>query len=149
MNPAPASGEIVQEMSMHAQAERIFEALTNPEQLVQWWGIEGRFQATHLERDLRPGGKWVMRGTAMGGRPFEIKGEYREIDRPRLLVTSWVADWHEQDAPTIVRWDLEETNGVTHVRLTHSGLTNDTLRSNYRGWPQLLNLLREYAEAKS
>src|SRR5690242_8294878 len=105
MNPTPASGEIVQEISINAPAERVFEALTNPEQIVQWWGIEGRFQATNLERDLRPGGKWVMRGTSSGGRTFQIRGEYREIDRPRLLVTSWVADWHEPIGETLVRWE--------------------------------------------
>ncbi len=36
----------------------------------------------------------------------------------------------------MVRWDLEEKDGVTMVRLAHSGFTNQSSRATYRGWPQ-------------
>ena len=36
--------EIVQEVMIKAPAERIFRALTRPEELLQWWASEGRFQ---------------------------------------------------------------------------------------------------------
>ena len=61
MRTTAASDAIVQEIIIKASAERIFEALTNPDQRVKWWGSEGRFQTTHMESDLRPGGRWVMR----------------------------------------------------------------------------------------
>ena len=75
---------IVQEIEIRAPAERIFAALTEPAQRLKWWGAEGRFQTTHVESDLRPGGKWMMRGTGLGGRAFCVGGEYRSIERPRL-----------------------------------------------------------------
>src|SRR5262249_22069939 len=93
MRTTVASDAIVQEITIKASAERIFEALTNPDQRVKWWGSEGRFQTTHMESDLRPGGRWVMRGIGMGGRPFSVVGEYRSIERPRLLVFTWLPDW--------------------------------------------------------
>ena len=83
MNPIRASDVIVQEITIKASAKRIFEALTDPGERVRWWGAEGRFQATHMESDLRPGGKWTMRGVGMGGKPFSVRGVYREIERPR------------------------------------------------------------------
>jgi Activator of Hsp90 ATPase homolog 1-like protein len=62
MRTTVASDAIVQEITIKASAERIFEALTNPDQRVKWWGSEGRFQTTHMESDLRPGGRSAWAG---------------------------------------------------------------------------------------
>ncbi len=145
-NPTQLPDAIVKEILIHAPAERVFQALTDPSQLVQWWGAPGRFQATRLEADLRPGGVWRMTGTGMGGKPFTIRGEYRTIDRPRLLELTWLADWHEHEHPTVVRFDLEEKDGATLVRLTHSGFASQASRDGYQGWPWLLSLLQNFVE---
>ncbi len=146
MNPT-LSDTIVQEVTINAPAERIFEALTTPaERLKWWWRAEGRFQVTHVESDLRPGGKWMMRGIGVGEKPLTVTGEYRKIERPRLLVFSWLPDWQEDATETFVRWDLEESSGVTTVRLTHSGFTSESSRASYRGWPQVLRGLQTYIE---
>jgi uncharacterized protein YndB with AHSA1/START domain len=146
MHPANEMDQIVQEITIRGSAERIFEALTDPAQLVQWWGAEGRFQTTHAESDLRPGGKWRMRGAGMGGKPFQVSGEYRQIEPPRLLVFTWLPDWQADATETIVRIDLEEKGGSTTVRLTHSGLTSESSRSSHKGWPQVLAWLQAYVE---
>ena len=147
MNPTIANDTIVQEIVIKAPAERIFEALTNPAQRTQWWGAEGRFQTTHMESDLRPGGKWMMRGNGIGGRPFTIRGEYRQIESPRLLIFTWLPDWQEDAFETLVRFDLIENNGVTAVRLTHSGLATESSRLSHKGWPQILTWLQAYCES--
>lgn len=146
MNPTSVTDTIVQEITIDGSAERIFAALTNPHERMKWWGAEGRFQVTHFESDLRPGGKWTMRGNGMGGKPFTVVGEYREIDRPRLLVFTWLPDWYENATETLVRWNLEENAGITTVRLTHSGLTSEDSRTSHRGWPQILGWLKTYVE---
>jgi uncharacterized protein YndB with AHSA1/START domain len=148
MNPTTTSDTIVQEITIKATAERIFEALINPIERVKWWGAEGRFQTTHVESDLRPGGKWTMSGSGIGGKPFTVTGEYRQIERPHLLVFTWLPDWQEDATETLVRFDLEEKDGVTTVRLTHAGLTSESSRASHRGWPQILEWLRAYAEDK-
>src|SRR5919201_1991742 len=124
MNPAATNDIIIKEVVIQAPAERIFEALTDPRQRVKWWGAEGRFQVTHMESDLRPGGAWLMRGTGMGGKPFTIRDEYRAVERPRLVEFTWLPDWHEDEPQSVVRFDLQENDGATTVRLTHSGLTS-------------------------
>lgn len=149
MNPTTASDTIVQEITIRGSAARIFDALTNPEERMRWWGAPGRFQTTHMESDLRPGGKWMMRGIGMGDKPFTVAGEYRQIERPRLLVFSWLPDWQENAPETLVRWDLEEKDGVTTVRLTHSGLISESSRASHRGWPQILGWLQEYVEQQA
>src|SRR5215471_9544607 len=113
MNPTSVSDTIVQEITIRGSAKRIFEALTNPGQRVKWWGSEGRFQTTQMESDLRPGGKWMMRGTGMGGKPFQVTGEYREIKRPYLLVFTWLPSWRGDATESVVRIDLRETDGIT------------------------------------
>jgi uncharacterized protein YndB with AHSA1/START domain len=136
---------IVQEIVIKRPAEKIFEALTKPGELVKWWRVEGKFRTTHMESNLRPGGKWRMR--LIGGRGTEmvVSGEYRKIERPHLLVFTWIRE-AEDATETLVRWDLAEKDGVTTVRVTHSGLTTESLRKRNDGWPMILGLLQAYVE---
>src|SRR3984893_4799140 len=126
MNPTDARDTIVQEIAIKAPAERIFEALTNREQRLKWWGAEGQYRGTHMESDLRPGGKWMTRGVGRGGQTFCVGGEYRSIERPRPLGFTWLPDWEPNATESLVRFDLEEVDGVTTLRLTHSGLVTES-----------------------
>jgi len=148
MNPVSASDTIVQEIVIRAPAERIFEALTSPAERVQWWGAEGRFQATQMESDLRAGGKWTMSGIGVGGKPFTVRGEYVQVERPRLLVFTWLPSWQEDASESTVRIDLSEANGSTTVRLTHSELKTEGARLSHKGWPQILGWLQTYSEGR-
>jgi uncharacterized protein YndB with AHSA1/START domain len=149
MNPAATSEDtIVQEVTIKAAAERVFAALTNPDELLKWWAAEGRFRATHVESDLRPGGRWSMR--VVSDRTGDVSctpvhGEFRAIDPPRLLIFTWIRE-EEHHPETLVRWDLEETDGVTTVRVTHSGLTSERLRTRNSGWPTIVELLKTHFE---
>jgi len=144
MTTIGAGETIIQEITIKAPAKRVFEALANPEQRKQWWGAEGRFQTTNVESDLRVGGKWKMVGTTVG-RTFTIKGEYRTIEPPHVLEFTWLPDWQPNPTETLVRFDLTEKDGLTTVRLTHSGLTREGLQA-HKGWPQILTWLRTYVE---
>ncbi|MGE3640695.1 MAG: SRPBCC domain-containing protein [Pirellulales bacterium] len=141
---ATAHDTIVQEIVIAAPAERVFAAIIDPQQRVQWWGVAGKFQTTSMESDLRPSGNWSMSGIG-GGKPFTIHGEYRVVERPRLIEFTWTKN---EEPITIVRFELTEVDGSTTVRLTHSGLT-DQLREQYQGWPWLMALLKGFAEAQS
>ncbi|HEY5339651.1 MAG TPA: SRPBCC domain-containing protein [Candidatus Aquilonibacter sp.] len=144
MNPTSADETIVKEISIDAPAERIFAALTEPNQRLTWWGGD-YFKGEHMESDLRLGGKWMMRGTAWGDKPFEVSGEYRVIERPSALAFTWLPSWPGDGAESLVRFDLEETAGITLVRVTHSGLTSENAR-NHRGWPEILAWLQAFVE---
>jgi len=86
-----------------------------------------------------------MRGTGYG-KPVTVMGEYRHIERPRLLVFTWLPDWQGDATVSMVRFDLEEKDGVTTVRLTHSGLTSESSRTSHKGWPQILTWLQGFIE---
>ena len=146
MSSAGTIDAIVEEIIIEASAQRIFEALIDPAQRVRWWGHKGRFETTDAESDPRPGGRWMMRGIGMGGKPFRVGGEYRIIERPRVLAFTWLPDWDENATETLVRFDLNEQRGVTTVRVTHSGFASDASRTRHQGWPQILSWLKGYAE---
>jgi uncharacterized protein YndB with AHSA1/START domain len=150
MNPASsASDTIVQEITISAPASRVFDAFTNPADRVKWWNApDGRFRATHMDSDLRPGGKWTMRGTRPDGSAFKVKGEYRTVERPRLLAFTWLPDWQGDATESLVRVEFEDTGGATHVRLTQSGLTSEGSRTSHRGWPDILGRLKAFVEAR-
>jgi uncharacterized protein YndB with AHSA1/START domain len=146
MNHSIAGDTLTEEITIQAPADRVFVALTSPEQRMKWWGAEGRFQTTHMESDLRPGGRWLMRGIGIGDRPFTVQGVYREIKRPHLLAFTWLPSWQDDALESLVRFDLQEKDGMTTVRVTHSGLTTATARNQHRGWPDILVWLRAYLE---
>jgi uncharacterized protein YndB with AHSA1/START domain len=136
----------VSEIHIDAPAERVFQALVDPAQVPQWWGQGGIYRCTDFHSDLRAGGTWRSAGVGPDGRGFEVFGEYLEVDRPRLLVHTWVASW-TGDVKTTVRWELEPTNRGTLVRIRHRGLAaHPELARSYSGWPRMLGWLQTFLE---
>jgi uncharacterized protein YndB with AHSA1/START domain len=148
MSQTSAGESIVSEIVIDASAERIFDALTIPEQRLAWWGGGSAiFKTESVDSDLRVGGKWEMRGMT-GERPFSITGEYREIDRPRTLAFTWSPSWSPEAAGSLVRFELIERGGATLVRITHSGLTAEAAKV-HSGWGNILGWLKAHAEARA
>jgi len=139
--------EIVKEIAIEAPAEAIFAALTEPEQLVQWWGEEGLYQCTHMDADLRVGGTWRTVGTSANGTTFAVEGEYTAIERPHLLEYTWRHDWDGVPEETLVRYELAERDGSTLLRVRHSGFTGEQSRINHaEGWNRVLGWLKTFTE---
>ena len=142
---APDQDAIASEIHIAVAPERVFEALVDPGQLVQWWGQNGVYRCTHFSADLRVGGKWRSSGEGPQG-SFEVTGEYLQIEPPCLLVYSWVASWTGA-AKTTVRWELTPSDQGTLVRIRHSGLAAyPEIAQSYRGWPRMLGWLQALLE---
>src|SRR3984885_13423764 len=97
---------VVAEVFIAAPPERVFQAITDPQQMPQWWGQSGMYRVTEWQADLRPGGKWSSVGAGADGASFRVDGEYLEVDPPRLLVHTWIASY-SGTLKTVVRWELE------------------------------------------
>jgi uncharacterized protein YndB with AHSA1/START domain len=139
---------IVEEIAIEAPAGRIFEALTRPSEILNWWRAEGKFQITDFESDLRIGGKWMIRvAGAKTGTSSVVKGEYRAIEYPGRLSYTWQRFGEGEDEhETLVTWELDESAGTTTVRVSHTGLVTDDLRRRNSGWPLILKLIRNYLD---
>jgi uncharacterized protein YndB with AHSA1/START domain len=144
MNLTTQNEPIVEEITIKGSATRIFEAIANPEERLRWWGAEGIYKSTAMDSDLRVGGKWMMKGVARGNK-FTCHGQYTRIAPPLLLEFTWNPSWQGETTESLVRFDLSENDGVTTVRVTHSGLT-PTAHEVHKGWPQVLSWLKGYLE---
>jgi uncharacterized protein YndB with AHSA1/START domain len=145
----PDQDAIICEIHIAAQPEHVFQALTDPRQVTQWWGGKGpgqSYRCTRFESDLRVGGRWLSAGTTDSG-TFQVTGEYLEIDPPRLLVYTWTASWTGA-VTTTVRWELKPADQGTLVTLRHTGLAaHPELAQSYRGWPMILGWLQIFVES--
>jgi uncharacterized protein YndB with AHSA1/START domain len=135
------------EILIAAPPARIFQALTDPQQMPLWWGQREMYRVTNFEADVRPNGKWKSVGISVNGETFEVSGEYLEPDPPRLLVQTWTASWAGTLA-TKVRWELQAHEGGTLVRITHSGFAGNVAAANdhSQGWRRVLLWAQAYTE---
>jgi uncharacterized protein YndB with AHSA1/START domain len=146
MRVTPDQDEIVCEIHIAAQPERVFQALIDPQQVQQWWGQAGIYRCNEFNAEVRVGGRWSSKGTGPDGGPFEVKGEYLEIDPPRQLAYTWVASW-TGNAETTVLWELEPINNGTLLRIRHRGLAAyPDIAQSYRGWPRMLGWIQALLE---
>lgn len=143
----PDKDELVSELHIAAPPQRVFQALIDPQQVVQWWGQPGMYRCTEFHADVRPGGKWRSAGVGGSADKFEVVGEFIEVDPPRLLVYTWVASW-TGTAKTTVRWELEPAGNGTLLRLRHTGLaSHPELAQSYQGWSRILGWIQAYLES--
>ena len=68
-----------------APVEAVWDAWTDPEQVVQWWGPRGFTLTTH-SKDLRPGGHWHYTMHGPDGVDYPNKTKYLEVEEHAKLV---------------------------------------------------------------
>jgi uncharacterized protein YndB with AHSA1/START domain len=68
-----------------APRELVWEAITEPDHVRQWWGGPG-YATLACEMDVRPGGRWnhVMRFP--DGREMTLQFVYVEVEKPARLI---------------------------------------------------------------
>ena len=143
---AAAGSAIVEEIDIAAPAERIFDALTTPEQLRRWWGREQMY-TTEWDVDLRVGGGYRCRATGADGSVMIVEGRFLEVDRPLRLGYTWNASWDPTGETTVV-YELAPRGESTHLRVTHGGFAPGADRAGYTdGWARVLAWLTEFVSA--
>ena len=124
----PDQDAVVSEIEIGVPADRDFQALTDVSQLKRWFGST-ECPVKFWEMDPRLGGRYryaTQKGTIVVNNvsEFECHGEITDYDPPRVLAHTWIGNRHDEPARcTLVRWDLTPTASGTHVKVTHSGLT--------------------------
>ncbi len=139
---------IVVEIDIAAPPARVFEAWTDPQQRLEWWGDDAAYRGTKFESDLRVGGHWRTEGKGTKGQHFVVSGQYTRVEPPKALGFTWNHDWGGKTMPeTHVLVELTPTSSGTHVTVTHSGFTDVGERDDHnRGWQRVLDWLRGYLQ---
>jgi uncharacterized protein YndB with AHSA1/START domain len=144
-----ATGSVVGTVDIAASAERVFRALSDPKELVQWWGSPDTYRPHLWDADFRVGGAWRVVGKSAAGEPYSVFGEFLEITPPRRLVQTWVYDWDDgrDQPPSRLTYVLEDIPGGTRVTVRHEGFANpDACGSHARGWERVLGWLVNHLE---
>ena len=103
--------EVVITRTFAAPAALVYEAMTKPEHIRQWWGA-GHGEVTTCEVDLRVGGKWHFAQTTPGGDVVSFSGEYRELDPPGRMVHTEIFD-NIQSPESVIESTFSEQDGST------------------------------------
>jgi uncharacterized protein YndB with AHSA1/START domain len=98
-----AAVQIEREIVFPEAPDEVWEALTEPERLEEWF-------ATEVELDARPGGAGVFRW----GDGEERRATVREASEQERLVLDW------EDGGGEVVLELEEVDGGTRLRVVES-----------------------------
>jgi len=93
--------EITRELTIPSPPEEVWEALTDPERLAEWF-------ANEVELDPRPGGRGVFRWDDGEARTALVE----EADPPHRFGFRWT---DEEGEGGEVAFELEETEGGTKV----------------------------------
>jgi uncharacterized protein YndB with AHSA1/START domain len=137
-----AQGVIRAEIEINAPPEKVFEALTDPAQLEQWWGSADYYRTRNWVSDLRPGGE--RSGDAIGadGKVAKVRGEYRVVDKPRLLEFTWEPSW-DDFVRTVVRAEITRTDRGSVLVIEHSGFApgSRSCEGHAQGWGRVLGWL--------
>jgi uncharacterized protein YndB with AHSA1/START domain len=132
---------------MNAPRERVWRAISDPEQIQKWFSPGTPWRSSGLE----VGGKLTVYDPASDTHShvqiFEV------VDPPRQLVTRNLAEPPEVE--TVTTYTLTEENGGTRLTLVYSGYENDSpdarfqnMEQNTFGFGMMLENLRAYIEGK-
>jgi uncharacterized protein YndB with AHSA1/START domain len=129
---------------LDASPERVFRALVEPDQLAQWWGPAG-FSSPSVDFDPRVGASYRIKMQPPEGEAFHLRGEFREVERPRRLAFTFI--WEEpdpDDQETLVTLTLEGLDGPTKLIVDQGSFaTESRLELHRNGWSESFERLRD------
>ena len=113
----PSAKEICMTRLFDAPRALVFEAMSKPEHVKQWWGLlDDQHSVASCEIDLRPGGAWRFVGRAPRGE-YAFYGVYREIQPPTRIVFTEIFEPFP-DAESVVTGEFTEEGGKTRLTVT-------------------------------
>lgn len=131
--------------TIRARVERVFDAWTRPEHLVQWWGPKP-VRCSGAEVDLRVGGRYRIANQFPDGKVLWIVGEFELVEPPNKLVYSWSL---EPGAPSTERVTVrfEPRDGATEVIVVHERIGSAAVRATHaQGWEGCFDGLEQFLD---
>ncbi len=135
-----ADGTAVFEVFIKATPERIWDAITDPEQRARYsFGVQ-------VHSEWTPGSDYVSQ---VPGVIYVARGTNVEVDPPRLLVQTFEALWSDEvkaQGQTRVTWEIEPIGGSCRLTVIHDQLPASANPELYGGWPMILSGLKTLVE---
>jgi uncharacterized protein YndB with AHSA1/START domain len=111
----PSKLEIVTTLEFDAPLELVFDVLTKPEHVRNWFAPFTDV-VTECSIDLRVGGDYHIVSVTEDGAECSFRGTYLEVEPPTRTVATWLFEgW--PDAHAVETVELHETDGVTTLTM--------------------------------
>lgn len=138
---AGAGMEIRKTIVIDARPEVVFKALTDEQELTQWFPNQAAFEA-------RVGGRMKFKfHRPETGENHTMEGKVLELVSDKKLSYSWKGDLVPDFPDTIVTWTLEPVEGnKTQVTLVHSGLKGKLAEEHDKGWTYFIGRLAQHCK---
>jgi uncharacterized protein YndB with AHSA1/START domain/DNA-binding transcriptional ArsR family regulator len=137
---ALVEGTAVFEIYIKTTPERLWEAITDPEQRAKYsFGVKTR-------SDWTPGSSYEA---SVPGVIDIAAGENLEVDPPRRLVQSFTALWSDDvkaEGTSRVSWEIEPVGTSCRLTVVHDRLPEGANAELYGGWPMILSGLKTLLE---
>ena len=135
--------DVVIKRVFRAGLDHVFDYVSNPERILEWWGPEG-LTVPVSQMDLGRQGPWMSEMHSPDGRVFKVSGEVTKVDPPKSVGFTWA--WHDDSDQrgheSHVLIELEATGDMTQFTLTHSGLPDQASADSHNdGWTSSLSKL--------
>ena len=126
---------------LKAPPEKVYQAWTQPEQMIRWWGVTPHPKTPIAETDLRVGGRFKVQFWAPTGEHNSVSGVYREVVPNRKLSFTWA--WQSTpERESLVTIDILPATDGSMLTLTHEQFTDEAARDDHRkGWMHALDNL--------
>ncbi len=109
--------EIVVSRVFAAPRELVWEAMTDPKQVVNWWGPRG-FTTTIETMEVRPGGIWKHTMQGPDGSKYPNKSRFQDVVKPERIVYVLGGGREEGPGATFVATWTFEALSAKQTRLT-------------------------------
>jgi uncharacterized protein YndB with AHSA1/START domain len=131
-------------VTVHADAAKVWDALTNPEMIKQY------LYGTRAFSDWKEGSSITYEGVWQG-KSYKDKGVIKKIEPRRILVTTyWSALSGLPDLPenySTVTYALSERDGETTLTVTTDNIdTKESVDHTEANWNSVLEKLKELLE---
>ena len=151
----PTELEIVTTREFDAPIELVFDVLTKPEHVRNWFAPFA-CEMSECSIDPRVGGSYHLAFLTDdgSGRECVFRGTYLEIEPPSRVVSTWLFEgW--PDAHAVETVDLQETDGVTKLTVTlafrdEAGRAHMTTSDGHEdSWNKMEDYLRSLLEQEA
>jgi uncharacterized protein YndB with AHSA1/START domain len=143
----PNALEIVTTREFDAPLELVFDVLTKPEHVRNWFA-PFKDQVTECSIDLRVGGDYHIVFVTPDGKECSFRGTYLEVEPPTRTVATWLFEgW--PDAEAVDTTELHETDGVTTLttKLAFRDQAGRDHMTRSDGQEDSFNKLEDYLES--
>ena len=129
-----------------APIDLVWEAWTQAEHIIKWWGPKG-IETEIVSHEFKVGGKWKYIMAMPNGSDFIAEGEYQEIAGPNKLVTTanFLPMTEGVIMEVLLKANGEQTDFTFNViHPTEEYKLQQEKMGIYNGWGSVFNQLAEF-----